>query len=145
MIDLTNYKIIKYQYEFSTEELESKVWDNMTDEEVKWAVRITLEGINDTAGITESRAWDLFFLNEELETQIETILKKYDVSYVKENLTENLLTNPNEVFTDYFMERLNEFLTDNLDVDSILDRILDVGVDKLTSFEKYFLNKDTEN
>lgn len=145
MIDLTNYKIIKYQYEFSTEELESKVWDNMTDEEVKWAVRITLEGINDTAGITESRAWDLFFLNEELETQIETILKKYDVSYVKENLTENLLTNPNEVFTDYFMERLNEFLTDNLDVDSILDRILDVGVDKLTSFEKYFLNNDTEN
>jgi hypothetical protein len=145
MIDLTNYKIIKYQYEFSTEELESKVWDNMTEGEVKWAVRITLEGINDTAGITESRAWDLFFLNEELETQIETILKKYDVSYVKENLTENLLTNPNEVFTDYFMERLNEFLTDNLDVDSILDRILDVGVDKLTSFEKYFLNKDTEN
>ena len=145
MIDLTNHKIIKYQYEFSTEELESKVWDNMTDEEVKWALRITLEGINDTAGITESRAWDLFFLNEELETQIETILKKYDVSYVKENLTENLLTNPNEVFTDYFMERLNEFLTDNLDVDSILDRILDVGVDKLTSFEKYFLNKDTEN
>ena len=145
MIDLTNYKIIKYQYEFSTEELESKVWDNMTDEEVKWAVRITLEGINDTAGITESRAWDLFFLNEELETQIETILKKYDVSYDKENLTENLLTNPNEVFTDYFMERLNEFLTDNLDVDSILDRILDVGVDKLTSFEKYFLNNDTEN
>jgi hypothetical protein len=145
MIDLTNYKIIKYQYEFSTEELESKVWDNMSDEEVKWAVRITLEGINDTAGITESRAWDLFFLNEELETQIETILKKYDVSYVKENLTENLLTNPNEVFTDYFMERLNEFLTDNLNVDSILDRILDVGVDKLTSFEKYFLNKDTEN
>jgi hypothetical protein len=145
MIDLTNYKIIKYQYEFSTEELESKVWDNMSDEEVKWAVRITLEGINDTAGITESRAWDLFFLNEELETQIETILKKYDVSYVKENLTENLLTNPNEVFTDYFMERLNEFLTDNLDVDSILDRILEVGVDKLTSFEKYFLNKDTEN
>jgi hypothetical protein len=145
MIDLTNYKILKYQYEFSTEELESKVWDNMTDEEVKWAVRITLVGINDTAGITESRAWDLFFLNEELETQIETILKKYDVSYGKENLTENLLTNPNEVFTDYFMERLNEFLTDNLDVDSILDRILDVGVDKLTSFEKYFLNKDTEN
>jgi hypothetical protein len=145
MIDLTNYKIIKYQYEFSTEELESKVWDNMTDEEVKWAVRITLEGINDTAAITESRAWDLFFLNEELETQIETILKKYDVSYAKENLTENLLTNPNEVFTDYFMERLNEFLTDNLDVDSILDRILDVGVDKLTSFEKYFLNNDTEN
>jgi len=145
MIDLTNYKILKYQYEFSTEELESKVWDNMTEEEVKWAVRITLEGINDTAGITESRAWDLFFLNEELETQIETILKKYDVSYVKENLTENLLTNPNEVFTDYFMERLNEFLNDNLDVDSILDRILDVGVDKLTSFEKYFLNKDTEN
>jgi hypothetical protein len=145
MIDLTNYKILKYQYEFSSEELESKVWDNMSEDEIKWAVKITLEGINDTANLTEPKAWDLFFLNEELENEIETILKKYDVSFVKEDLTENLLTNPNEVFTDYFMERLNEFLTDNLDVDNILDRILDVGVDKLTSFEKYFLNKDTEN
>jgi hypothetical protein len=145
MIDLTNFKIVKYQYEFSTEELETKVWDKMNEKEVSWAIQITLEGINDTANLTESKAWDLFFLNEKLENEIETILKKYDVSFVKEDLTKNLLTNPNEVFTDYFMERLNEFLTDNLDVDSILDRILDVGVDKLTSFEKYFLNNDTEN
>jgi len=145
MIDLTNFKIVKYQYEFSTEELETKVWDKMNEKEVSWAIQITLEGINDTANLTESKAWDLFFLNEKLENEIETILKKYDVSFVKEDLTKNLLTNPNEVFTDYFMEKLNEFLTDNLDVDSILDRILDVGIDKLTSFEKYFLNNDTEN
>jgi hypothetical protein len=145
MIDLTNFKIVKYQYEFSTEELETKVWDKMNEKEVSWAIQITLEGINDTANLTESKAWDLFFLNEKLENEIETILKKYDVSFVKEDLTKNLLTNPNEIFTDYFMEKLNEFLTDNLDVDSILDRILDVGIDKLTSFEKYFLNNDTEN
>lgn len=145
MIDLTNFKIVKYQYEFSTEELETKVWDKMNEKEVSWAIQITLEGINDTANLTESKAWDLFFLNEKLENEIETILKKYDVSFVKEDLTKNLLTNPNEIFTDYFMEKLNEFLTDNLDVDSILDRILDVGVDKLTSFEKYFLNNDSEN
>ena len=145
MIDLTNYKIIKYQYEFSTEELESKVWDNMTEEEVKWAVRITLEGINDTASLTEKRAWDLFFLNNELEEQVEKILKKYKVSFEKIDLTESLLDKPEEVLTDYFIERLDEFLFDNLDVDSILDRILEVGVDKLTTFEKYFLSKDSNN
>ena len=49
MIDLTNYKILKYKYELSAEELESVVWDNMTEEEVRWAVQITLEGINDTS------------------------------------------------------------------------------------------------
>jgi len=142
MIDLTNYKILKYKYELSAEELESVVWDNMTEEEVRWAVQITLEGINDTSPLETKKAWDLFFLNDELKNQIDKTLDKYEVVYTITDLTNSLKKNPKKHLTDYFIEKLDEFLYDNLDVDGILDRILEVGVENITPFEKYFLDND---
>jgi hypothetical protein len=145
MIDLTNYKILKYQYNISSEEIEEAVWDKMNEEEIKWAVQITLEGINDTSSMDAKKSWDLFFLNDDLRYKIENTLDKYEVEYKIEYLTHTLLDNPEDHLTDYFIEKLDEFLYDNLDVDGILDRILEVGVENITPFEKYFLNKDTEN
>jgi hypothetical protein len=142
MIDLTNYKILKYKYELSAEELESVVWDNMTEEEVRWAVQITLEGINDTSPLETKKAWDLFFLNDDLRAKIENTLDKYEVEFEIEDLTQTLLDNPEDHLTDYFIEKLDEFLYDNLDVDGVLDRILEVGVENITPFEKYFLDND---
>jgi hypothetical protein len=145
MIDLTNYKILKYQYNISSEEIEEAVWDKMNEEEIKWAVQITLEGINDTSSMDAKKSWDLFFLNDDLRYKIENTLDKYEVEYKIEYLTHTLLDNPEDHLTDYFIEKLDEFLYDNLDVNGILDRILEVGVENITPFEKYFLNKDTEN
>ena len=71
----------------------------------------------------------LFMLRDEVEFEIE-------------NLTHTILDNPEDHLTDYFIEKLDEFLYDNLDVDGILDRILEVGVENITPFEKYFLDND---
>lgn len=142
MIDLTNYKILKYNYNLSSDEIEDAVWGKMTESEVKWAVQITLEGINDTSPLDAENAWDLFLLNDKLRKQIEKTLDKYKVKYTSVDLTHTLLDKPEEHLTDYFLERLDEFLFENLDVDGILDRIIDVGVGNITPFEKYFLNND---
>jgi galactitol-specific phosphotransferase system IIB component len=142
MIDLTNYKILKYKYELSAEELENVVWDNMTEEEVKWSVQITLDGINDTSPLETKKAWDLFFLNDELKNQIDNILDKYKVVYTITDLTNSLEKNPKKHLTNFFIEKLDEFLYNNLDVDGVLDRILEVGVENITPFEKYFLDND---
>jgi len=143
MINLTNYKILKYNYEISSEKLEEIVWGNMSEEEVKWSVKITIEGINDTSEPKTKKAWDLFFLNEQLEKEIDEILNKYEVEYTKHDLTDLLLSNPKKVFTKDFIEDLNKYLNENLDVDGILDRILEVGIGNMTPFEKYFLNNHT--
>ena len=140
MIDLTNYKILKYQYNISSEEIEEAVWDKMNEEEIKWTVQITLEGINDTSSMDAKKSWDLFFLNDDLRSKIENTLDKYEVEFEIENLTHTILDNPEDHLTDYFIEKLDEFLYDNLDVDGILDRILEVGVENITPFEKYFLD-----
>lgn len=142
MIDLTNYKILKYQYNISSEEIEEAVWDKMNEEEIKWTVQITLEGINDTSSMDAKKSWDLFFLNDDLRSKIENTLDKYEVEFEIEDLTHTILDNPEDHLTDYFIEKLDKFLYDNLDVDGILDRILEVGVENITPFEKYFLDND---
>ena len=60
MKDLTNFKIIKFNYPFPTEELTERIWDKMDINETKWAVQLTMKGINDT-GDSENGSWDILF------------------------------------------------------------------------------------
>ena len=143
MIDLTNFRITKFVYPFSTEELGEMIWDKMNPQEAKWAVKLTLNGINDTGGDDDS-SWDLFFLDDRLQEKIEEVLKKYDVPYEIVDQTNLLLKNP-DLFSDLFCEKLLSYLSQNLSVDDILDHIIEVGVENITVFEKYFLDHNNEN
>ena len=43
-----------------------------------------------------------------------------------------------------FLEKLNSYLGENLTIDDILDRILEVGYENITIFEKYYLGNNIE-
>ncbi len=77
---LTNFRIIRFEYPFPTEELTVRIWDKMDETETKWAIQLTLKGINDT-GDSPMGSWDIFFLDDKLQEKIEEVLKKYDVPY----------------------------------------------------------------
>jgi hypothetical protein len=142
MINLSNYKILKYKYPFSTEKLGEIIWDKMTLVESKWAIQLTLKGVNDTGDNLDS-SWDTFFLDDKLKTKIDEILKKYEVPFEIEDQTNLILENP-DLFSDEFIVKLNSYLDENLTVDDVLDNIIEVGVDNISAFEKYFLNNNTE-
>ena len=61
MKNLSNYKIVRINYPFSANDMEEFLWNKMTLDESKWAIQLTLKGINDTGG-DESKSWDIFFL-----------------------------------------------------------------------------------
>ena len=143
MKDLTNFRIIKFEYPFPTEELTVRIWDKMNETETKWAIQLTLKGIND-AGDSPMGSWDILFLDDKLQEKIENILKKYDVPHKMLDNT-NLLIDDLEYFSKEFLNKLDSYLGENLTIDDILDRILEVGYENITVFEKYFLNNDTEN
>lgn len=143
MIDLTKFKIVKFTYPFCTEKLGEMLWDKMSSEESKWAVQLTLKGINDTGGDDES-SWDIFFLDKKLQDKIENILKKYDIPFNIEDQSDLLVRNM-DLFSNEFLSKLNSYLDQSLTVDNVLDRILEVGMNNLSIFEKYYLNKNTEN
>ena len=142
MIDLTNYKIILYHYPYTTKELEILIWDKMDTVDSRFAVKLTLDGVNDS-GEYDDTSWDIFFLEPKLEEKIDLMLDKYEVQYVKTDYTE-LLGQKREEFTEEFMFKLLEFLNKNLTIDDVLDRILEVGVENITIFEKFYLDQNIE-
>ena len=142
MKDLLNFRIIKFDYPFPTEELAVRIWDKMNETETKWAIKLTMEGINDT-GASVIGSWDIFFLDDKLQEKIEKILKKYDVPHKMVDHT-NLLIDDIEYFSKEFLEKLDSYLGENLTIDDILDRILEVGYENITIFEKYYLGNNIE-
>lgn len=142
MIDLINYKIILYHYPYTTKELEKIIWDRMDTVDSRFAVKLTLDGINDS-GDYDDTSWDIFFLEPKLQEKIDLMLDKYDVQYVTTDYTE-LLGQTKEEFTEEFMFKLLKYLNENLTVDDVLDRIIEVGVENITIFEKFFLDQNTQ-
>jgi hypothetical protein len=142
MIDLTNYKIILYHYPYTTKELEKIIWDKMDTVDSRWAVKLTVGGVNDSGEYKDS-SWDIFFLEPKLEEKIDLMLDKYETQYVKTDYTA-LLGQKKEEFTEEFMFKLLEFLNKNLTIDDVLDRILEVGVENITIFEKFYLDQNIE-
>jgi len=142
MIDLTNYKIILYHYPYTTKELEILIWDKMDTVDSRFAVKLTLDGVNDS-GEYDDTSWDIFFLEPKLEEKIDLMLDKYEVQYVKTDYTE-LLGQKREEFTEEFMFKLLDFLNKNITIDDVLDRILEVGVENITIFEKFYLDQNIE-
>lgn len=144
MKNLSNYKIVRINYPFSADDMEEFLWNKMTLDESKWAIQLTLKGINDTGG-DESKSWDIFFLDDKLLKLIKDILIKYEIKFQIEELTDQLknFMKKKDIFTENFLEKLNSYLSDNLTVDNILDNILKIGVENITPFERYFLDNQS--
>ena len=114
----------------------------MDEVDSKFAVRLTLDGVNDSGEYNHS-SWDLFFLEPKLKEKIDIMLDKYKIDYMTTDYTD-FLGQEREEFTEDFMFKLLKFLNKNLTIDDVLDRIIDVGYDNLTTFEKFYLNNNTE-
>jgi hypothetical protein len=140
MVNLKEFKIIRYNYILSNEELTIQLWDKMNFEETRWAVKLTLEGVNDSSSGNQYPAWDMFFLESKLEEKISNVLFKYNIEYVIEDLTEELLKD-DTVLTEELLDKIEYFLEKNLTVDEVLDNIIDVGIENISIFEKYYLKK----
>jgi len=140
MVDIDNYKIIKYSYKLSNEELIMELWEKMTFEDTQWSVKLTMEGICDTSEEGTPQSWDIILVEPKLEEKVEKILHKYDIEYLKEDITELLITNTNS-FTSNFLGKLNGYLDDNLTVNGILDNISEIGIDNISVFERHYLNQ----
>ena len=142
MKDYNDYRILKYQYKIISENMEEYLWKKMNEKETKWAVQLTLEGVNESSESKTEAVWDIFFIDSQTQTKIEKILNKYKIEYEITDLTESFLSNF-ENFPKKFMERLNEELQENLSTDEILDKIIDHGVKSLNVFENYYLENKT--
>jgi hypothetical protein len=83
-----------------------------------------------------------------------SILKKYRIKYESTDLSLGILKHEvdltylsnhidviNLLKYEFFMDELDYWILENLEIDIVLDRIVEVGIEKLTDVEKRFLEK----
>jgi ATP-dependent Lon protease len=78
------------------------------------------------------------------KVKIDEILEKYEVPYVIVDQTELLVTEP-QALSEEFMFKLEKYLSENITVDDVLDRIGEVGLSNITVFEKYYIDRHKDD
>jgi len=142
MKDYKDYRVLKYQYKIISENMEKYLWSRMNEEETKWAVRLKLEGVNESSETKIEPVWDIFFIDSNTQAKIEKILKKYKIEYEVIDFTDTFLESFKSL-PEKFMVKLNEKLQENLSTDEILDKIIDHGIKSVNVFENYYLENNT--
>lgn len=76
-------------------------------------------------------------INHKVEDLSEDVIKgKVDI----EKETGEFVSTLNTIKFSFFVDDLNDWIYENLDIDLVLDRISEVGIDKLRKVEKKFLS-----
>ena len=83
-------------------------------------------------------------MDDKLKNKIDEVLVKYDVPFEVEDETHLLLENI-DLLPITLIEKLDKYLVENLSIDDVLDRISEVGLPNITTFERYFLDKHKDD
>lgn len=139
-LNMTELKLVRYDFDITQEELNEKLFDSMTREEQVWAQKLTLTIPNMSSELDEDDVWDILLVDNYLLDCIDYILKKYKINYNLVDVTENYFTG--DILIDEIMrEEVNHYMSQFLTIDMVLDRINEVGIKNINKFEKMFLEK----
>ena len=141
-----------YRIEFTKSSLElNEDYDRLSEHEKEWISQLDAESFFDydsedgyicyviTSPMEIKKYLEILsnnFIQNKFEDLSKLILShKIDLS---EELR-NYISMSNSIKWSFFIEDLEDWISQNLDIDSVLDRISEVGMDSLTKVEKEFL------
>ena len=126
-------RLIRFDYLVTQEELNENFLYKLNEEELNWALKIETEIPNISK--SEGDVFDIFLVDDINLNLIKKLLDKYDIEYVISDVSSDV---PNNI-SESFRNEIDEFMLDNLSLDTILDRISEVGIDNINTIEKYYL------
>ena len=125
--------------ELSDDEAMMGVFEPMTHSERKFIHEVSLHvpifDVECENGYTE-----LNLIDQDILTELERILNKYNIVYKIEDYS-NYLTSNTDTITETFKNEVIEHLDGILDVDSILDRISALGKEHISPLELLYLDR----
>lgn len=137
-MNLSEIKLIKFQYLLNPDEVDEFLATNMTKKQRDWALKVSEEVPSDSSSNDSGKAWDLFLVDNDMLVEIEKFIKEIGLTYHKIDLSEEYCKD--EGIADAVLKKkIRVFLENYYSIDYILDRINEVGMDKLTTFEKFYL------
>jgi hypothetical protein len=141
-----------YKIEFTKSSLElNEDYDRLSEHEKEWIAQLDAESFFDydsengyicyvITSPMEIKKYLEILSNNFIQNKFED-LSKLIISH-KIDLSEelrNYISMSNSIKWSFFIEDLEDWIGQNLDIDSVLDRISEVGMDSLTKVEKEFL------
>lgn len=137
-MNLSEIKLIKFQYLLTPDEVDDFLMSNMTKKQRQWAQTVSELVPSDSSASDSTKAWDVFLADDDMLNQIEEFIKEIGLSFHKIDLSEEYCRN--EGIADIVLQnKIRDFLEKNFSIDYILDRINEVGMENLSSFEKFYL------
>jgi hypothetical protein len=140
-MNISDFKLIKIKYDLTIKEFDSMT-DEFTSEEIDWAKNISNNTINHTIKKRNNIVDWVWLPTSEMDKMI-SILDKYEIRYKITDHTDTYLYNPEKVTV--LREELDKWMQSFVTVDFILDRINLVGYEKISKFEKKFLENESKN
>jgi hypothetical protein len=137
-MNLSQIKLVKFQYLLTPDEVDEFLISNMTKKQKQWAQTVAELVPSDSSASDSTKAWDVFLADDDMINQIEDFIKEIGLSFHKIDLSEEYCRN--EGIADIILQnKIRDFLEKNFSIDYILDRINEVGMENLSSFEKFYL------
>lgn len=127
-------RLIRFDYPMTQDELNESLLYKLTEDELNWSLKIDTEIPTDSE--SKDSVWDIFLIDDVNLNTIETILNKYKIDYESRDISDELF---NSNINKFFRVEIDNFLLDNWEIDTILDRISEVSIDNISPVEKYYL------
>lgn len=146
-----NYFLYKIQFDESSEEL-SSVYERLSEHEKEKISQMDVMSSFDCEN--QDKKYICYLLTTKTEIiSYKNILNNNLISYICEDISQSVIDNQinlekdlieylnsiNYLSYELFIEEISDWIYDNLDTDSILDRINKFGIDSLRPIDKYFL------
>lgn len=135
---ISDYRLIKISYDQNLRDFETSLM-KLTREEFEFITKITEENINITIR-KRNNIVDWIWITEDDLKRIMSIMEKYGIRHKIIDHTETYRLYPEKITV--LRKELDEWMTQFLDIDLILDRIGEVGIDRITKLEKKFLKEN---
>lgn len=137
-MNIKTLKLIKIQYELNSNDLDKLLFQKMTEDEKKWTKELSENSPNESIISDNEIVNDILMVDGETEEKIIKMLKRLNLKFEVIDISKDFTSNQKK-FSLTLKQDIVKFLNDNINIDDVLDRINEVGIENLNLFEKKFL------
>jgi len=141
-LDTNNLSLVRFDMYVKTSEIVEIMLDKLTNEEITLVKFLTLNLPFRSSMEDDDTYWDIIFVDYNVRMFLEHMLTKYNVKFKSKDITD-LYYEKSETLDNKFIEDIDSFLDNKLDIDVILDKINSLGIDRLKKYELDFLNRQS--
>jgi hypothetical protein len=138
-MESSKLRLVKIEYDMTVEELDLLLYRRMSEEDKRWAAVLSIQNPNESVTDENEMVHDLILIDFDIQDRIDKMLNELHINFIMTDVSELYYLTPN-TFSTLLQDSIDTYLKNHIDIDSVLDRIKEVGLNNINVFEKKFLD-----